>query len=133
MLFIKTLDTFRLTGKSTFLRQNALIAILAQAGSFVPAQSAAIGMYKYEFQKVTLNLLKSSLYMRGRCLIYRHPLVNHVVFFAFTVQELWIESLRGLEPAIILYSTSQRSCQRCWKRPSFSLKPQTSRLSLWTK
>ena len=33
------------TGKSTFLRQNALIAILAQAGSFVPAQSATIGKY----------------------------------------------------------------------------------------
>lgn len=32
-------------GKSTFLRQNALIAILAQAGSFVPALNASIGMY----------------------------------------------------------------------------------------
>jgi len=31
------------TGKSTFLRQNALIAILAQAGSFVPAQSTTLG------------------------------------------------------------------------------------------
>ena len=30
-------------GKSTFLRQNALIAILAQAGSFVPAQNATLG------------------------------------------------------------------------------------------
>ena len=36
-------ETLHLTGKSTFLRQNALIAILAQAGSFVPAQSATIG------------------------------------------------------------------------------------------
>ena len=31
-------------GKSTFLRQNALIAILAQMGSFVPAASAHIGV-----------------------------------------------------------------------------------------
>ena len=31
-------------GKSTFLRQNALIAILAQMGSFVPATSAHIGV-----------------------------------------------------------------------------------------
>ncbi|RUZ06932.1 DNA mismatch repair protein MutS, partial [Mesorhizobium sp. M7A.F.Ca.CA.002.15.1.1] len=31
-------------GKSTFLRQNALIAILAQTGSFVPATSAHIGV-----------------------------------------------------------------------------------------
>jgi len=33
-----------MAGKSTFLRQNALIAILAQAGFFVPAQSAHIGI-----------------------------------------------------------------------------------------
>ena len=32
-----------MAGKSTFLRQNALIALLAQAGSFVPATSAHIG------------------------------------------------------------------------------------------
>ena len=31
-------------GKSTFLRQNALIAILAQMGSFVPATAAHIGV-----------------------------------------------------------------------------------------
>src|SRR6185437_5641474 len=31
-----------MAGKSTFLRQNALIAILAQMGSYVPAQSARI-------------------------------------------------------------------------------------------
>jgi len=33
-----------MAGKSTFLRQNALIAILAQTGSFVPAESARIGL-----------------------------------------------------------------------------------------
>ena len=33
-----------MAGKSTFLRQNALIAILAQAGSFVPAKAAHIGI-----------------------------------------------------------------------------------------
>lgn len=31
-------------GKSTFLRQTALIAILAQTGSFVPADGAHIGL-----------------------------------------------------------------------------------------
>jgi hypothetical protein len=30
-----------MAGKSTFLRQNALIAILAQMGSFVPAEARA--------------------------------------------------------------------------------------------
>ncbi len=39
-------------GKSTFLRQNALIAILAQTGSFVPAQSAAIGVVDRLFSRV---------------------------------------------------------------------------------
>src|SRR6185312_4094128 len=33
-----------MAGKSTFLRQNALIAILAQAGSYVPAERAHIGV-----------------------------------------------------------------------------------------
>src|ERR1700685_1095395 len=31
-------------GKSTSLRQNALIALMAQVGSFVPARSARIGI-----------------------------------------------------------------------------------------
>ncbi|HTJ55991.1 MAG TPA: DNA mismatch repair protein MutS [Devosiaceae bacterium] len=39
-------------GKSTFLRQNALIAILAQTGSFVPASSAHIGIVDRVFSRV---------------------------------------------------------------------------------
>lgn len=39
-------------GKSTFLRQNALIAILAQAGSFVPAARARIGIVDRLFSRV---------------------------------------------------------------------------------
>jgi len=39
-------------GKSTFLRQNALIAILAQIGSFVPADSAHIGVIDRVFSRV---------------------------------------------------------------------------------
>ncbi|WP_188526638.1 DNA mismatch repair protein MutS [Sinisalibacter lacisalsi] len=41
-----------MAGKSTFLRQNALIALLAQAGSFVPAQSARIGIVSQLFSRV---------------------------------------------------------------------------------
>lgn len=39
-------------GKSTFLRQNALIVLLAQAGSFVPAQSARLGIVDRLFSRV---------------------------------------------------------------------------------
>ena len=39
-------------GKSTFLRQNALILLLAQAGSFVPAQSAKLGIADRLFSRV---------------------------------------------------------------------------------
>ena len=39
-------------GKSTFLRQNALIAILAQMGSFVPAKAARIGIVDRLFSRV---------------------------------------------------------------------------------
>jgi DNA mismatch repair protein MutS len=39
-------------GKSTFLRQNALIVILAQMGSFVPAESARIGLVDQIFTRV---------------------------------------------------------------------------------
>jgi DNA mismatch repair protein MutS len=41
-----------MAGKSTFLRQNALIAILAQMGSFVPAASAHIGIVSQVFSRV---------------------------------------------------------------------------------
>ncbi|AZB62366.1 DNA mismatch repair protein MutS [Cereibacter sphaeroides] len=41
-----------MAGKSTFLRQNALIALLAQAGSFVPARRAHIGLVSQIFSRV---------------------------------------------------------------------------------
>lgn len=41
-----------MAGKSTFLRQNALIAIMAQMGSFVPARSAKIGVVDKVFSRV---------------------------------------------------------------------------------
>ena len=41
-----------MAGKSTYLRQNALIALLAQMGSFVPAKSARIGVVDQLFSRV---------------------------------------------------------------------------------
>lgn len=41
-----------MAGKSTYLRQNALIAIMAQAGSFVPAKSFEFGVIDKVFSRV---------------------------------------------------------------------------------
>jgi DNA mismatch repair protein MutS len=41
-----------MAGKSTFLRQNALLAILAQAGSFVPARRLTLGVVDRLFSRV---------------------------------------------------------------------------------
>ncbi|MFD1880554.1 DNA mismatch repair protein MutS [Paracoccus pacificus] len=41
-----------MAGKSTFLRQNAIIAILAQAGGFVPASRAHVGLVSQLFSRV---------------------------------------------------------------------------------
>ena len=41
-----------MAGKSTLLRQTALIAILAQTGSFVPADAATIGVIDRLFSRI---------------------------------------------------------------------------------
>ncbi|WP_456388481.1 DNA mismatch repair protein MutS [Profundibacter sp.] len=41
-----------MSGKSTFLRQNAIIALLAQIGSYVPATTAHIGLVSQLFSRV---------------------------------------------------------------------------------
>ena len=41
-----------MAGKSTFLRQNALLVILAQMGSYVPAKSAKIGIVDQLFSRI---------------------------------------------------------------------------------
>ncbi|MBM4008630.1 MAG: DNA mismatch repair protein MutS [Planctomycetes bacterium] len=41
-----------MAGKSTFIRQNAIIALLALAGSFVPADDAAVGLCDRIFARI---------------------------------------------------------------------------------
>ena len=50
--FLWLLTGPNMAGKSTFLRQNALIAVLAQMGSFVPADEARIGVVDRLFSRV---------------------------------------------------------------------------------
>lgn len=50
--FLRIITGPNMGGKSTILRQTAIIAILAQAGSFVPADSARIGLVDAVFSRV---------------------------------------------------------------------------------
>jgi DNA mismatch repair protein MutS len=50
--YIKLITGPNMAGKSTYLRQNAIIALLAQAGSFVPANGAHIGVVDRVFSRV---------------------------------------------------------------------------------
>ncbi|PWJ21767.1 DNA mismatch repair protein MutS [Jannaschia seohaensis] len=49
---IRLLTGPNMAGKSTWLRQNALIAVLAQMGSFVPADAAHLGVVSQLFSRV---------------------------------------------------------------------------------
>jgi DNA mismatch repair protein MutS len=50
--FISIVTGPNMAGKSTYLRQNALVVILAQMGSYVPATSAHIGVVDRLFSRV---------------------------------------------------------------------------------
>ncbi|KAK4699646.1 hypothetical protein P7C70_g6613, partial [Phenoliferia sp. Uapishka_3] len=49
---VTSLVNDNMAGKSTFLRQNALVVILAQAGCFVPAESVEMGLVDRVFSRV---------------------------------------------------------------------------------
>lgn len=53
--FCKVITGPNMAGKSTYLRQVALISILAQSGMFVPAQSAELKIYDAIFTRIGAN------------------------------------------------------------------------------
>jgi DNA mismatch repair ATPase MutS len=51
-----------MAGKSTYLRQNALITILAQTGCFVPADYAKLGLVDKIFSRVRQQKVRAYPY-----------------------------------------------------------------------
>jgi DNA mismatch repair protein MutS len=72
-------------GKSTFLRQTALIALMAQMGSFVPARAAKVGVLDRIFTRVgaTDHILRGQstfmVEMQETAHILRHATANSLV------------------------------------------------------
>ena len=60
-----------MAGKSTYMRQNALIALMAQIGSFVPASSCHVGVVDAIFTRIGAS---EDVYKRQ---VQRHEWVQH--------------------------------------------------------
>ena len=79
-------------GKSTFLRQVALVALMAQMGSFVPAREAKIGLVDRVFTRVGASdqILRGQstfmVEMQETAHILRHATARHTAIYASAIQ-----------------------------------------------
>lgn len=80
-----------MAGKSTFLRQNALISILAQVGSFVPAEVAEIGIVDRVFSRVLLPSYNPFFFFVSLLMMSRLALR---ITFSKISPRLWSKCLR---------------------------------------
>lgn len=93
-------------GKSTFLRQNAIIIILSQIGSFVPAESAEIGIFDRIFTRIgssddiSNNLSTFMIEMIETCNILQNATKK-----SFAVIDELGRGTSGKEGLVIAYST----------------------------
>src|SRR6516225_9280690 len=89
-----------MAGKSTYLRQNALIAILAQMGSFVPARRAKIGAVDRLFSRVGA----ADDIARGRS-TFMVELVETAAFDGLSIAWATIEHLHETNRCRALFAT----------------------------
>ena len=80
-----------MAGKSTFLRQNALITVLAQAGSFVPAERAEIGTVDRLFSRVGA----ADELARGRSTFMVEMVETAAILNQATARRAWSSSTRS--------------------------------------
>jgi DNA mismatch repair protein MutS len=103
-------------GKSTFLRQNALIVLLAQAGGFVPAEAATIGMVDRLFSRVGA----SDNLARGRSTFMVEMVETAAILAQASERSFVILDEVGAAPRPTMAS---RSPGRWWRRSTRSTAP----------
>ncbi|GMF00470.1 unnamed protein product [Ambrosiozyma monospora] len=103
-------------GKSTYLRQNATIAILAQIGSYVPASSAHIGIIDRIFTRVGSS---DSIYHNESTFMVEMKETSQILQNATSRSLVLIDELgrgtAGLEGVSVAYACLWRLCclNRC--------------------
>lgn len=108
-------------GKSTYLRTAALLTILAQAGSFVPAEKAKIGLVDRVFTRVGA----SDDLRRGRSTFMMEMIeVAHILKRATTQSLILLDEIgRGtstFDGLSIAWSVTEDVCQRIHARTLFA-------------
>ena len=108
-------------GKSTYLRQTALISILAQSGSFVPAEKAKIGIIDRVFTRVGAH----DDLRRGRSTFMMEMIeVAHILRRATEKSLILLDEIgRGtstFDGLAIAWSVTEDICQRLGARTLFA-------------
>ena len=108
-------------GKSTYLRQTALISILAQSGSFVPAEKAKIGIIDRVFTRVGAH----DDLRRGRSTFMMEMIeVAHILRRATDKSLILLDEIgRGtstFDGLAIAWSVTEDICQRLGARTLFA-------------
>jgi DNA mismatch repair protein MutS len=104
-------------GKSTFLRQNALIIILAQIGSYVPASSAKIGIVDQLFSRIgssddlTRDMSTFMVEMSESAFILSHATKNSFAIFDEIGRGTSYEDGVSLAYAICRYLNENLKCR----------------------